>query len=141
MSKKVKDLLISRVINPTSGYSNLLDNFGELENKGFEVVLNVSPVANKDFNWNITGIYNRNRNKAIRIGQALTLLSLNAGAPVAIIEGQPIGIFYGSFFAMDNGTQLKNPAGIPQIEKGVQNGVLEYTPERTNDAAFGHYPA
>lgn len=135
--KKVKDLLISRVIAPTTGYSNLLDNFGELENKGFEVVLNVSPVANNDFNWNITGIFNRNRNKAVRIGQSLTLLTLNAGAPVAIIEGQPIGIFYGSFFAMDNGTQLKNPAGIPQIERGVQDGVLAYTPGRTNGLPSG----
>jgi TonB-linked SusC/RagA family outer membrane protein len=135
--KKVKDLLISRVIAPTTGYSNLLDNFGELENKGFEVVLNINPVAGKDFNWNITGIFNRNKNKAVRIGQALTLLSVNAGAPVAIIEGQPIGIFYGSFFAMDNGTQLKNPAGIPQIEKGVQDGVLAYTPGRTNGLPSG----
>lgn len=135
--KKVKDLLISRVINPTSGYSNLLDNFGELENKGFEVVMNINPVATNDFNWNITGIFNRNRNKAVRIGQALTLLTLNAGAPVAIIEGQPIGIFYGSFFAMDNGAQIKNPAGIPQIEKGVQDDVLHYTPGRTNGLPSG----
>ncbi|RYZ31066.1 MAG: SusC/RagA family TonB-linked outer membrane protein [Chitinophagaceae bacterium] len=129
--KKVKDLLINRVIAPTNGFSTLQDNFGELENKGFELVLNASPVANNDLKWNVTAILNKNKNKAVRIGQALTLFTLNAGAPVAIIEGQPIGIFYGSFFAVDgSGNQVKNSAGIPQIEKGVQNSVLTYTPGR-----------
>ncbi|HUP11806.1 MAG TPA: SusC/RagA family TonB-linked outer membrane protein, partial [Niastella sp.] len=98
--KKVKDLLINRVIAPTTGYSSLQDNFGSRENKGFEIVINAAPVRNKNFSWEVTGIFNKNRNKAVRIGQALTLLTLNAGAPVAIIEGQPIGVFYGSFFAM-----------------------------------------
>ncbi|HQD09101.1 MAG TPA: TonB-dependent receptor, partial [Flavihumibacter sp.] len=129
--KKVNDLLIARVIAPTTGFSNLLDNFGSLENKGFEVVLSATPVQKKDFSWEITGIYNHNRNKAVKIGQALTLVSTNAGAPVAIIEGQPIGVFYGTFFARDdNGSEVKNAAGIPLIEKGIQNSVLSYTPQR-----------
>jgi TonB-linked SusC/RagA family outer membrane protein len=135
--KKVKDLLISRVIAPTTGYSNLLDNFGSLENRGFEVVLNYNAIKNKDWHWNLTAIYNRNRNKAVRIGQALTLFSLNAGAPVAIIEGQPIGIFYGSFFATNaDGSQITK-GEIPQIAKGVQDGVLSYTIDRGDPPAAG----
>ncbi len=130
-TKRVKDLLINRVVAPTTGFSTLQDNFGELENKGFELVVGGSPVDGKDFRWNVNVLFNRNRNKALRIGQALTLLSINAGAPVAIIEGQPIGIFYGSFFATDaSGNQVKNSTGIPQIERGVQNSVLTYTPGR-----------
>ncbi|MEO6070405.1 MAG: SusC/RagA family TonB-linked outer membrane protein [Chitinophagaceae bacterium] len=129
--KEVKDLLINRVIAPTTGFSGLLDNFGSLENKGFEIVLNAVPYKNDNFRWNLTGIFNHNRNKAVRIGQALTLLSLNAGAPVAIIEGQPIGVFYGTFFARDGGgSQVKTAAGIPLIEKGMQDGALMYTPQR-----------
>ena len=92
--KEVDDLLINRVIAPTTGFSSLLDNFGSLENKGFEVVLNLGVMQRNDFRWDLTGIYNQNRNKAVRIGQALTLLSTNGGAPVAILEGQPIGVFY-----------------------------------------------
>jgi TonB-linked SusC/RagA family outer membrane protein len=130
-NKKVKDLLINRFIAPTNGFSSLLDNFGSLENKGFEVVLTGVPVSKKDLKWEITGIYNQNRNKAVSIGQALTLLSTNAGAPVAIIEGQPIGVFYGTFFATDNsGALLKNAGGIPQQEAGTQNSALVYTPGR-----------
>ncbi|MBN8674912.1 MAG: SusC/RagA family TonB-linked outer membrane protein [Chitinophagales bacterium] len=129
--KKVNDLLIDRVIAPTTGFSSLLDNFGSLENKGFEVVLNLGAVRKKDFSWDITAIYNQNRNKATKIGQALTLFATNGGAPVAILEGQPIGVFYGTFFAVDaNGNQIKNATGIPLTERGVQNSALVYTTQR-----------
>lgn len=127
-TKKVEDLLINRFIAPTTGFSSLLDNFGSLENKGFEFVISGMPIQKKDLNWSITAIYNHNRNKAVKIGQALTLLSTNAGAPVAIIEGQPIGVFYGAFFAVDgSGNLVKNGSGFPQGERGVQTGPLTYT--------------
>ncbi len=129
--KEVDDLLINRVIAPTTGFSSLLDNFGSLENKGFEVVLNLGLVQRNDFRWDLTGIYNQNRNKAVRIGQALTLLSTNGGAPVAILEGQPIGVFYGTFFARDaNGNEIKNTSDIPLTERGTQNSALDYTTQR-----------
>jgi hypothetical protein len=61
----------------------------------------------------------------------LTLLSTNGGAPVAILEGQPIGVFYGTFFAVDaSGNQIKNASGIPVTERGVQNSALVYTTQR-----------
>lgn len=129
-TKKVNDLLINRFIAPTNGFSSLLDNFGSLENKGFEIVLSGKPIATKNFNWEITGIYNHNRNKAVKIGQALTLLSTNSGAPVSIIEGQPIGVFYGAFFATNNGALVKNGAGYPQGERGTQTSALTYTVQR-----------
>jgi TonB-linked SusC/RagA family outer membrane protein len=130
-NKRVDQLLINRQIAPTVGFSSQLDNFGSLENKGIELVLTGSPIRNKDLRWDVTLIYNRNRNKAIKIGQALTLLGTNGGAPVAILEGQPIGVFYGTFFALDNGgNQIKNAAGIPLIEQGIQNGPLAYTVQR-----------
>ena len=135
-TKKVDDLLINRFIAPTNGFSSLLDNFGSLENKGFEIVLSGKPVRQQNFTWTVTAIYNHNRNKAVKIGQALTLLSTNQGAPVAIIEGQPIGVFYGAFFALDAGGNLvKNTTGYPQGERGVQNSALTYTIQR--DPATG----
>jgi TonB-linked SusC/RagA family outer membrane protein len=135
-NKKVNDLLINRFIAPSSGFSSLLDNLGSLENKGFEIVLSGKPVQSKNLQWEITGIYNHNRNKAIDIGQSLILLSTNSGAPVSIIQGQPIGIFYGTFFARDaNGGLLKTAGGIPQTELGTQGNqgegpVVGYTPGR-----------
>lgn len=127
-NKKVSDLLINKQLAPTYGFGSYLDNFGSLENKGFEVMLNLIPVQTDHITWNLTTIFNRNQNKAIKIGQALTLFSTNMGAPIAIIEGQSVGVFYGTFFARTtDGSLLTNSGGIPQTAKGTQNTPTTYT--------------
>ena len=124
-NKKVTDLLINRQLAPTNGFASLLDNFGALENRGYEVMLTLVPVQNKDLKWEMTTIYNRNRNKATKIGQALTLFSTNSGTPIGIVEGQPIGIFYGTYFARNaDGTFIVNAGNIPQTARGTQTSVL-----------------
>ena len=129
--KRVEDLLIARAIAPTNGYATRLDNIGSLNNKGIEVVLGVTPVKTKDFNWDMTAIFNRNRNEALNIGQNLILYATTSGAPVAIAAGQPIGFFYGTFFARDaNGAEIKNAAGIPLTELGTQKNPMSYTAQR-----------
>lgn len=129
--KRVENLLINRAIAPTQGFSSRLDNIGSLSNNGFEVVLNVTPVKTKSFNWDMTAIFNRNRNKALDIGQSIILYNTVSGAPVAIAGGQAIGFFYGSFFARDaNGNMLKTAAGIPVTEAGTQNSPFSYTVAR-----------
>ena len=133
-NKKVTDLLINRQLSPTNGFSSLLDNFGALENTGYEVMLTLVPVQNKNLKWEMTTIYNRNRNKATKIGQALTLFSTNGGTPIGIIEGQPIGIFYGTYFARKaDGTFIVNAAGFPQTARGTQTSVTN--PTETLDAS------
>lgn len=130
-NKKVSDLLINRFVAPTSGFSSFLNNIGSLDNKGFEIVLTGTPVSKKDFRWDVTTIFNHNRNKAVNIGQQLILFSTNQGAPVAILQGQPVGVFYGTFFARDNsGGLVKNTAGIPLTERGIQNNAASYTIQR-----------
>ena len=130
--KKVTDLLISRVVAPTTGFSSLLDNVGSLENTGIELVLNGSPVRSENFNWNASIIFNKNKNEALSVG-GLRLFTTNPGAPVAIIDGAPIGVFYGTFFARDaSGNLLTNAAGIPLIERGTQSGT-NFTTQRGPD--------
>ncbi len=132
-NKKVSDLLINRQLSPTNGFASVLDNFGSLENKGYEIMLSLVPVQTKNLKWEVTTIYNHNENKALKIGQALTLLSTNAGAPIGIIEGQPLGVFYGTYFARKaDGSFITNAGGIPQTAKGTQSSVLN--PTETLDA-------
>ena len=141
-NKKVTDLLINRQLAPTNGFASLLDNFGSLENKGYEIMLSLTPVQTKDLKWEMTTIYNHNENKAIKIGQALTLFSTNAGAPVAIVEGQPIGVFYGTYFARGtDGAITTNAAGIPLAATGVTRKVIgnpnpDYTASLVNEVSY-----
>lgn len=132
-NKKVSGLLVPVVIAPTTGFSSLLENKGSLKNKGIELMLTGVPVAGPDFKWNTSFIFSRNRNKVVGTG-ALQLLSTNPGAPVAIIDGQPIGVFYGTFFARNqDGSLLTNSVGIPQLERGTQKSSTSYTPLRGAD--------
>ncbi len=128
--KKVNNLLLRRDIAPTNGFSNLLDNIGSLENKGLEVVLSGTPFKDKDWSWDVTAIFNRNRNKAVKVGQAISLVGVS-GSPIWVAEDYPIGVFYGTFFAKDNnGNDIKNASGFPLNEKGVQSGFNVYTTQR-----------
>ncbi|MFY8005221.1 MAG: hypothetical protein ACOVNR_10255, partial [Chitinophagaceae bacterium] len=139
--KRVSDMLLNRFIAPSTGFSTLLDNIGNLKNTGFELMLGGTPVQNKNFTWNITGIFNRNRNEVLNIGSSLIQFATNSGAPVALIQGQPVGVFYGTFFMTKDGSgnMTKNdiglpnhdnlvlsPAGIPRTAYGTQTGVLSY---------------
>lgn len=129
--KKVSDLLLSRQIAPTTGFSSKLDNFGSLENSGVELLLQLAPIRKEDFQWNATMIFNRNRNKATNVGSGVVFFSNTSSGPVALINGEPIGVYYGSFFARDaQGELLLNPAGLPQTERGVQDDPLHPSPQR-----------
>jgi hypothetical protein len=129
-NKRVEDLLISRFINPSQGYTSLLGNVGSLSNKGFEVALGLVPIRSKNFTWNMDVIYNRNRNKVEQIPQGLIQFNNPAGS-VSLLPGYPVGVFYGFFFAKDaNGNDVKNASGIPLQERGTQVSPSQYTTAR-----------
>jgi TonB-linked SusC/RagA family outer membrane protein len=144
--KRVNDMLLNRFIAPSAGFSTLLDNIGNLKNTGYEIMLSGTPVKKKDFSWTITGIYNRNRNEVLNIGASLIQFATNQGAPVALIQGQPVGVFYGTFFATTPGGSFSknsigvpnhtgldlSPAGIPRGAFGTQTGILTYTQSNYN---------
>ncbi|WP_199748286.1 SusC/RagA family TonB-linked outer membrane protein [Pedobacter sp. KBW01] len=136
--KRVKDVLLNVIVAPTIGYSSVLDNIGgTLKNKGIELMLTGVPVKTTDFTWTATLIYNRNRNKIVGSG-AQRLIATNAGAPVSITDGYPVGVFYGTFFARNSdGSLLTNALGIPQTELGKQLTSTTYDPQRTNGQPSG----
>ncbi|MBT2563322.1 SusC/RagA family TonB-linked outer membrane protein [Pedobacter sp. ISL-68] len=145
-NKSVKDLLLGVVIAPTTGYSSLLDNIGgSLKNKGIELMLTGVPLKTQDFTWTSTLIYNRNRNKIVGSG-AQRLISTNAGAPVSITDGYPVGVFYGTYFERTaSGDIATNPAGIPLTAGQAAGNVLrkvigdpnpDYTGSFVNDFTY-----
>jgi TonB dependent receptor len=131
-NKKVTDLLFNRFVAPTTGYSSLLSNFGGLTNKGFEIVINAKVIDKKDFKLEISEVFNRNRNQVTGIGNGVVSFATNSGTPIALIQGQPAGIFYGTLFSRDaNGNIIKNnTTGYLTQERGVQTSPTSFTPGR-----------
>ncbi|WP_340074614.1 TonB-dependent receptor [Leptobacterium sp. I13] len=49
--KTTKDLILNEPVPGTSGFTTITRNVGELENKGFEFVLNTRNIVKDDFSW------------------------------------------------------------------------------------------
>ncbi|WP_194765938.1 SusC/RagA family TonB-linked outer membrane protein [Tamlana sp. I1] len=52
--KKTKDLIANASIDPFTNFGSRIDkNIGDMENKGIEFAINLTPVQTKDFEWSI----------------------------------------------------------------------------------------
>jgi len=121
--KRVTDLLLNRTLSPTTGFNNTLQNVGTMNNRGIELLLRAVPVQSEKVLWNITGTFTHNRNEVNGIEGNGVLPFAGGFGQVAAVNGQPVGVFYSTYFARNpDGTLLLNAAGLPQRELGV-NGV------------------
>ncbi len=102
--KNTTDLLLNVNLPGHTGFRTQTRNVGELENKGFEIVLNTANLVG-DLKWNTSFNFSKNKNKITNLqGQIITGDFLSRA-----VEGEPIGIFYGPKYAgvdPDNGDAL-----------------------------------
>ena len=61
--QKVTDLLLQRVLGPSSGFGSRFENVGNLENTGVEVLLRGTPIKSQDFNWDVTATFSKTKMK------------------------------------------------------------------------------
>ncbi|MDR6562285.1 MULTISPECIES: TonB-dependent receptor [unclassified Arcicella] len=61
------DLLWQKTLPQTSGFQNVFTNLGQINNSGFEFMIHGTPLKTKDFKWDITLNFTRNRNKVVSI--------------------------------------------------------------------------
>ena len=124
-----KDLIVPILVSTASGFNSVRTNAGEIQNRGWEISLNGTPVQNKDFRWDVNVNLTNNRNEVLRVsdqGNEITVGSLfgyiNATVTQKYVVGQPVGGLYGTSFARfygdkaDDGFTL-NPA-LPYIIQG-----------------------
>lgn len=65
--KSTKDLLINRALPDVTGFANVLDNLGEVQNRGIELSINTVNMKNRDFSWRSTINFTLNRNKIVHL--------------------------------------------------------------------------
>lgn len=130
--QSIEDLVVNRVLAASEGGTSIVNNVGEMENKGMELSLNLVPIRTTNMSWDITFLYNRNRNKITELGSPTVAIANVTGAPSFLIEGMPASVFYGTAIARDNGQTLLTPEGLLQSEKGLQNSAtpLQYEVQR-----------
>ncbi len=108
--KFTKDILADITLPPSTGFLSYKENLGDMENKGAELGLTVDAVRSKDWSVNLNASMVSNRNKVVRISNALKkyndradeLQSLKPGDGgyrgiplLRFSEGQPFNAIYG----------------------------------------------
>ncbi|MFN7258926.1 MAG: SusC/RagA family TonB-linked outer membrane protein [Cyclobacteriaceae bacterium] len=137
-NQSISDLVVSRGTASSEGGLSIVNNVGTMENNGFEISLNIVPIKTQNFTWDVTFIYNQNRNKVTKLGSPTISIGNSAGAPVFLIEGAPASVFYGTTIARDgNGNPLLTPQGFLQNERGVQSSLTPLTYAQARDAVTG----
>jgi TonB-linked SusC/RagA family outer membrane protein len=107
-----RDQIIPVFVSPTSGFGSVITNAGEVENRGIELVLTGSPIKSRDFSWDATLNFSRNRNNVVSIKEGLTEIVVGdwfgyvgATATMKYIPGYPVGNIYGTTYQRFYGTK------------------------------------
>jgi len=125
--QKIKDIVVPYEWAPSNGYYSILDNLGTMENKGFEIMFGGLPVKGRDFSWEVSFLFNKNKNKVTSLYENTPYIGFENTNQGAVV-GYPVGVYYGTYYARNpDGTLLLNPVNgknpqdiflLPQVERG-----------------------
>lgn len=101
-NRRTSDQIFTLPADPSSGYSYVVTNFGEVENKGVELLLNFVPIQTKNWRWDLSFNFAKNKNKVLSLPESLeggrvSIYSYAAGDDAVYLyaeEGKALGEFY-----------------------------------------------
>jgi len=96
--KLTSDLLLARPIPYTTGFSSVIDNIGEVSNRGLDILLTTTNVKTSNFTWESTFNVNYNTNRIEKLGANNEDILTNpgfVGGNVILRVGESLSSFYG----------------------------------------------
>jgi len=128
-NSKSYDLITSVTLSTSSGYSKRYLNAGQVNNQGFELVLNGNPVSRRNFKWNITANYALNRSKVVKVSDDASSVAIMTSSNVTINleEGRPYGVLRGrDVMRNEQGQMIVDADGKPLVTDNLQElGTVE----------------
>jgi TonB-linked SusC/RagA family outer membrane protein len=106
------DQIVDLPISESTGITRAYKNVGNIENKGIEATLNLTPFKTDSFSWDITANWSKNINKVIELTTGIDnyqLGNFQGGVSVNAQVGQPYGIIQGSDYEYLNGNRVVDP--------------------------------
>jgi hypothetical protein len=127
-----------RTLPGYTGFSDIIDNVGSIENKGFEFAISGDPLVGK-LRWNTGLNISTNKNKVLdlggigRLGYKTTKGGYSVNNPfMYLVEGEPFGQIYGYGFEGIWGTDKGSEAarygqlpGDPHFTDANDDGVID----------------
>jgi iron complex outermembrane receptor protein len=96
--KNTYNQVLPLAVPPESGVSQQLINAGNIQNQGIELLITGSPIRKKDFEWNTTINFSRNRNKIIKLAPGVTSIPLAYAFGTDMSSVAAEGEDYGSIY-------------------------------------------
>jgi TonB-linked SusC/RagA family outer membrane protein len=133
-----EDQILPVAVSRTSGFSTLVLNTGRIDNSGFTLALNATPLMLGDFRWDFNANVARNRNEVVSLNEELDLQNYVIGTPpfgpqIVARVGEAYGAMFGTAFLRDTaGNIIIGPNGLPRTDP-VRQVVGNYVP----DAVYG----
>ena len=111
-----KDAILNASLAPSTGYTNVWLNSGEMTSQGIELVLNATPVSNDKFSWDTQVNFTKSESIVDRLAPGIERLFLAgfSSAGTYLVEGNQYGaIFGGAYLREDSGTERDTDLNIP----------------------------
>jgi len=136
--KNAYNQIIKLPVPGATGYSFKYINGGNIQNKGFEFVVNANVIkAKSGINWDILINYNHNKNEIKKLDPEVKNFLLQDDAAsrairIAANEGEPFGNLYGRDFARTaNGEIIVETDGTPRKSENKNVLLGNYQPKYT----------
>lgn len=120
-------------MDPSTGYTSKLANIGDVRNKGIELVVDVTPIKTKDFQWDLSWNFSKNWNKVEKLDVDEVYLSGFGGMGIYAVEGKSIGQFKTAGIK-----KWKDESGVEHIVVNgdgmpIENGNDEFVGKDVNE--------
>ncbi|MGF1676937.1 MAG: SusC/RagA family TonB-linked outer membrane protein [Rivularia sp. (in: cyanobacteria)] len=126
-----EDLIMNVPVARSSGASFASLNAATMVNKGWEVLLTSTPVANKDFSWNLDINWTKNISEVLSLADGVenVFLAGFTGSQTRAVVGEPYGSIFGDRWTRhSNGQVLINESGFPAAA-GEDDNIGNTLPE------------
>lgn len=130
--------IFSLNMDPASGSTRQNMNLGEISNKGVELLVSLTPIETKDFTWDVTWNFTKNKNKVVslpeELGGSSLIYGFNGGTGMYAVVGEPLGMFKAEVMERDpQGNIVVNPStGMP-----VPKAEFEFVGDMNYDYEMG----
>ncbi len=113
-NRQANDQLLNRDLDPSTGFTSQRINAGNVTNKGIELSIGYTVIKNKNWKWQLDGLYSRNRSKVSDIPADLKEIRTSGFTNLGTfaINGQPLGVIKGTAYVRDaNGNRIVGSNG------------------------------
>lgn len=128
---RTTDLLVSRMLNASLGYTSMLDNLGETKSQGIDLGITAELISNKSLTWTASVNFSHFKNKIVKIDDQVD----ENGKPMSQpgngwIVGSPINAYYDY---KTDGVYQYDDFYITKNESGTLTYELKPTVDTDND--------